>query len=174
MVNMGSDWWNQNGGTYVVCQYYGPGNYMGETMYDFGAVGSECENGMDETYDGLCATEGNDICDLPNAPEADRCGDTGTCSAAGAEIQGFASEFTCECGDMFYGKWCENAHCDDVLSLDGQRPTGWIGAYFLEGTEPSATKMGGSYFLFQSYDFSSAMNWCTLHANDEFGCKAVV
>ncbi|KAL7074931.1 hypothetical protein ACQ4LE_006082 [Meloidogyne hapla] len=60
-------WWNTNklgcglaycsGRTYIVCQYNPPGNYMGQKIYESGAVCSGCPNPNDGNFHcqyGLC------------------------------------------------------------------------------------------------------------------------
>ena len=173
MVNIGSVF-ATNGGTYAICQYYGPGNYWGTTSFDYGTVGSECPNGMDADYPNLCATVGEDPCNLPETG-SDRCAPGGTCSAAGPLINGLSSDFTCSCDGNFQGRWCEGSTCTDQQYHIGKKLTGYNGIYFLNGNnQPEVGLNGGGIFIFQGHEKDAANNWCSSNSDNGFACKSIV
>lgn len=173
MVNIGSVF-GTSGGTYAICQYYGPGNYWGTTSFDYGATGSECPNGMDSDYPNLCATVGEDPCDLPETG-SDRCAPGGTCSAAGPLINGFPADFECTCDGNFQGRWCEGSTCTDQQFHVGKKLNGYSGIYFLNSSnQPEAGLNGGGIFVFQGHEKDAANNWCSSNADNAFACKSIV
>jgi len=84
--------------TILVCQYYMPGNWVGRKPYTFstdGTVGSECENGMDSQWPGLCNNP-NEICGDQN-----RCTAVQVCES-GTPLNGEDTTYECGMGDCSF------------------------------------------------------------------------
>lgn len=130
------------GGTLVVCQYYPPGNNAIETPYSYAGntaePGASCPDGLDDTYDGLCAIKGNPICKNDN-----RCMDpSATCRKEGDY------GYSCDCTEKYFGRWCQKHTCGTVTIEDkavGQQ--GWI----WENNQPK---------YFQNYQEEEALAFC--------------
>ena len=168
-------------GTQVVCQYSGPGNWVGQLPAEWSTissdVGSNCPNGLDSDYPALCAANG-DICASANDPdsnEINRCF-TGTCQVDNTlnVINDDPSNWYCNCTENYYGGYCEKDRCSIVETNRGSalitEQNDFFKAMYKLCDGVVSTTFDGSCYAWAFSDMNEALVKCAERSD----CKGVV